>query len=521
MAGTASGKVTDPQAVVGNGGIPVKGRGWIVAALMLVMVLASLEATITATAMPTIIGDLHGLEHYSWVASIYLLASTVVMPLYGRLSDVWGRKRVIVFAIALFATGSLLAACSQNMGQLIVFRGIQGLGAGGIMPVVLTILGDIFTLEERGKIQGVFSAVWGTAALAGPMLGFLLIRTLGWPSIFWVNLPAGLLGVLILLTKYHETEKGHSTELDLPGVVTLGLGASALLAGVSFLGGMTVQPWVPVSLLALAAGLIGVFVGIERKSKNPIMPPRLMLQRAIGPAMVISGLIGVGVFSLETFVPLFVQGGRGGSAAATAATVTPVMLAWASSSYFAAPLLVKWGFRKLAIVGAGLILSGFLGLLACVYFQAPLLLIMLTLFMTGAGFGPASMSCLLSAQAAVAWQQRGMVTSSITFYRNFGGALGVGLLGALFNMQAARRLAELAQGKFAVSDLLSHHKLAELQKTHPDILKSAQGEIVGGLWWVFVMMVALAALQVMVALFISKAHAKKPADAGDALVAVE
>ena len=152
-------------------------RRWITAALLLVMVLASMEATVTSTAMPTIIGDLHGLEHYSWVASIYLLASTITMPLYGRLSDVLGRKRVLLFSIGLFAVGSLLASVSHSMVQLIVFRGIQGLGAGGIMPVVLTILGDIFTLEERANIQGIFSAVWGTASLAGPLLGAFLVGT--------------------------------------------------------------------------------------------------------------------------------------------------------------------------------------------------------------------------------------------------------------------------------------------------------------------------------------------------------
>src|SRR5262249_35101174 len=155
------------------------------------MVLVSMEMTVTSTAMPTIIGDLHGLEHYSWVASIYLLACTVSMPLYGRLADALGRKRVILAAIGLFCVSSLLAAFARTMGQLILYRGLQGLGAGGIMPVVLTIMGDIFTLAERAKIQGFFSGVWGTASLAGPALGAFLVNTLGWRSVFYVNLPFG------------------------------------------------------------------------------------------------------------------------------------------------------------------------------------------------------------------------------------------------------------------------------------------------------------------------------------------
>src|SRR5687768_15372981 len=165
---------------------------------MLVMVLASMEMTVTSTAMPTIIGELHGLEHYSWVASIYLLASTVAMPLYGRLADVLGRKRVILGATVIFTAGSVMAAFSNSMVELIIYRGIQGLGAGGIMPVVLTILGDLFTLKERARMQGLFSGVWGISSLAGPAIGAALVHTVGWRWVFLVNLPFGVLGLAVL-----------------------------------------------------------------------------------------------------------------------------------------------------------------------------------------------------------------------------------------------------------------------------------------------------------------------------------
>src|SRR5687767_3120910 len=184
--------------------VRVRGRKFVTAALLLVMVLVSMEMTITSTAMPTIIGELHGLQHYSWVASIYLLACTVTMPLYGRMADAFGRKRVVIAAIAIFCVASLMASFAQSMTQLIIFRGLQGLGAGGVMPVVLTILGDMFTLEERARIQGVFSGVWGTSSLAGPALGALLVNTLGWRAVFWVNLPFGLLGLAMIALRYHE-----------------------------------------------------------------------------------------------------------------------------------------------------------------------------------------------------------------------------------------------------------------------------------------------------------------------------
>src|SRR5271154_1056003 len=208
---------------------PRMDRRWVTAAVMLVMVLASMEQTVTSTAMPTIIGSLHGLEHYSWVASIYLLACTVSMPLYGRLADALGRKRVILFCISLFAISSMLAATARTMPELIACRGLQGLGAGGIMPVVLTILGDIFTLEERARIQGLFSGVWGISSLAGPALGWFLIATLGWRSIFFVNLPFGALAMLVLMRFYHDQEKPRAVNLDLAGIASLAVGCMGLL----------------------------------------------------------------------------------------------------------------------------------------------------------------------------------------------------------------------------------------------------------------------------------------------------
>ncbi|MGN6367585.1 MAG: MFS transporter [Phycisphaerae bacterium] len=501
-----------PASSGGVGGIDTGPRRWTTAALLLVMVLASMEATVTATAMPTIIGDLHGLEHYSWVISIYLLASTIAMPLYGRLSDVLGRKKVLLFAIALFCAASTMAAFSRTMGELILLRGMQGLGAAGIMPIVLTIIGDIFTLEERAKMQGAFSAVWGTASFLGPALGAFLVGTtrfapyvpawfapmLGWHVIFWVNLPAGFAGMLVLMWKYQDRQKPHSTDLDLPGVGLLALGSTALLAGVSLLAGLTIPHWAAAGLAVAGVGVMAGFVRWERVSGNPIMPPGMMLNRAIGPSMLASALLGVVVYSIENYVPFFVQGGRGGSAASAAATVTPTMLAWATSGIVAAPLMVKWGFRRMATIGAVLSAAGLSGLLATALTGGPLWCITGTLFITGCGFGCGSMAMLLAAQDAVQWQQRGIVTSGVTFCRMFGGALAVGLFGALFNMISATRLEQMAKGKFVTSELLNPQKLGELQKTQPELLADAQSVICHGIWWVFGAMVAAGFLQIFV-----------------------
>ena len=325
---------------------PVTDRRFVVGAMLLIMVLASMEMTVTSTAMPTIIGELHGLEHYTWVASLYLLASTVTMPLYGRLADVLGRKRVIVGATAVFTAGSVMAAFSHSMVQLIAYRGLQGLGAGGIMPVVLTVLGDLFTLKERARMQGLFSAVWGISSLAGPALGAFLVSNFGWRWVFLVNLPFGLLGLVVLVWKYHDRQKAHSTVLDLPGIALLAVASVALLSLVSGLGPGGFDRAFVIGLSATTVVAVVGFVFQERRTSNPVLPPSLLMRREVGPNFLAMLFFGCVFLALDTFVPLFVQGGRGGGAGAAATVVTPVMLTWATCHIFIAPLMIRWGFRK-------------------------------------------------------------------------------------------------------------------------------------------------------------------------------
>ena len=494
---------TMSTVAIAESSVPVAtmDRRYVTAALMLVMVLASMEQTVTSTAMPTIIGELHGFEHYAWVASIYLLACTVSMPLYGRLADALGRKRVIVGAIVLFCGASVLAASAQNMPQLILYRGLQGLGAGGIMPVVLTILGDIFTLKERAGVQGFFSAIWGTASLAGPLLGGFLVKTLGWRSIFFINLPFGAIGLSVLIWKYHDHEKPHSTDLDLPGVAGLAVACMGMLTAVSLVG-TEFWSWTWGSaLIALSLIAVGLFVRHEKRAANPIMPPALMLNRNIGPVMIASVLLGIGIFALDTYVPLYVQGGRGGGVMAAAGVVTPVMFMWALSSFVAAPLVVRWGFRKTALLGAVLIVIGFSGLLICAITDASPWVLTAILAVTGFGFGPASMSYLLAAQESVTWQQRGIITSSVQFFRTIGGAVGIGLLGALFNLLIRPNLPRLAQLGVTPRALLDPMLRDGLP---PETLKTIGSMISGGLLWVFAAMLGFAVIGVAVSCLMSK-----------------
>jgi MFS family permease len=475
-------------------------RRYVTAALMLVMVLASMEQTITSTAMPTIIGELHGLEHYAWVASVYLLACTVTMPLYGRLADALGRKRVILMAIALFLVGSGLAGGARSMGQLIAYRGLQGLGAGGIMPVVLTILGDIFTLKERARIQGFFSSVWGTAALAGPWCGAQLVLHFGWRSIFLVNFPLALIALTMLIWKYHDHEKPHSTDLDLPGVGSLAVGCAALLILASRLGPDGWPWWVQGILAVICILALALFVWHERRAANPIMPPALLLNRMIGPSLAGSLLLGIGFLSLDTFVPLYVQGGLGGDVSAAGRAVTPVMLTWALSGVVSAPMVVRFGFRRVGVFGSIVIVIGFVGLLVCAALDANAWVLTGVLALTGMGFGPASMSYFLAAQGAVAWQQRGIVTSGVQFVRTAGGAVGIGVLGGLLNTLIRPGIQRLNQQGITPATLLDPH----LRQNIPaEVLRPAQHMIGAGLTWVFVAMVICAVGGVVATLFMS------------------
>jgi MFS family permease len=483
---------------------------------MLVMVLASMEMTITSTAMPTIIGQLHGLEHYSWVASIYLLASTVSMPLYGRMADALGRKKVVLAAIALFCISSVLAASAQTMGHLILFRGLQGLGAGGIMPVVLTILGDIFTLEERAKIQGFFSAVWGTSAMAGPALGAFLVKGLGWRSVFYVNLPFGLAAMAVLAWKYHDKEKPHSTELDLPGAATLAVVCTAVLALVSRLGPGGWEPEISALLAAVAVAGGIYFVKHEKRVRSPIIPAELVMRRDVWPALLASLLLGVGFLCLDTYVPLYVQGGKGGGVFAAAGVVTPVMLTWALSGVFAAPLVVRWGFRTTALLGTTLVFIGFVGLIAGALLDLPHGMLTAILAVTGFGLGPASMSFLLGAQEAVGWQQRGVVTSMVQFSRTIGGAVGIGVAGALFNLLIRPEMETLRTMGVTPAMLLDPEARKELSGA---TLIEVQRMIAGALIWVFVLMAAVAVAQWLVVLRIPARKADHEVGKAEALEA--
>ncbi|MGO9596964.1 MAG: MDR family MFS transporter [Isosphaeraceae bacterium] len=425
---SGNGKVTAGHQTVAPGRL-IAGRRKVTAALLVAMTVTAMEQLVVSPAMPTIIAQLKGFEIYPWVISAYLLAATVSTPIYGKLADLFGRKRVLLFGLALFSAGSMLSGTAQSMGQLIAMRTIQGLGAGAVSPIVLTLLGDLFTLEERARIQGLFSTVWGLSSIAGPLIGGWLTVNLNWRWVFFVSVPFAVLAFLMLSFYFHEKiEHRKVAPIDWAGAGLLSAGLSALLLVV--LDGSSLGMRVSLAVLGLSAFLLVAFVIRERRAADPILPLDLMVRPTIVTSVMGSFLIGGILFGIDTYVPLFIQGVRGGNASQAGQALTPLFLSWAVSVALAAKAVVRWGFRRGAMFGAGLVSLGALTLIVGATFPAwarPIFT--LALIVVGMGMGPSSLGFILAVQHAVSWGQRGVATGAVIFFRTIGGAIGVGVLG--------------------------------------------------------------------------------------------
>ncbi|MDR3618792.1 MAG: MFS transporter [Paludisphaera borealis] len=415
-------------------------RRMVTAALLVAMTVTALEQLVVSPAMPTIISQLKGFEIYPWVVSAYLLAATVSTPIYGKLADLFGRKRVLLFGLALFSAGSMLSGAAQSMGQLIAMRSIQGLGAGAVGPIVLTLLGDLFTLKERARIQGLFAAVWGLSSVAGPMIGGWLTVELGWRWVFFVSVPFAVIAFVMLVLAVHErVEPRRVAPIDWAGAGLLTAGLSGLLLIV--LDGSALGLANCLILGAATLALMTGFVAWERRAADPILPIDLMTRRVIATSVAGSFLIGGILFGIETYVPLYVQGVLGGTAKEAGRALMPLFLAWAVSVTVAARAVVRWGFRGAGMVGSCFIAAGMLTLaVGAAYPSSARLTFAGALVVIGIGMGPTSLSFILAVQHAVSWGQRGVATGAVQFFRTIGGALGVGALGGALAWELSRLL---------------------------------------------------------------------------------
>jgi MFS family permease len=483
----------------------------ITTALLLAMMVTALEQTVVSTAMPSIIAQLRGIDIYPWVFSAYLLAATVSTPIYGKLADILGRKRVLLFGLGLFAVGSMLSGLSTSMPMLIAMRVLQGLGAGAVGPIVLTLLGDLFTLQERARMQGLFSAVWGASSLIGPAVGGILTDQLSWRWVFFVTVPFGVFASWLLVRHYHEDLVHHkeTPPIDWWGVALLTLGTTVLLMAV--LDGRDHSKERVAAMLLVAVGLLGAFLWQERRAADPILPLDLVFSPHIAAAIVGSFLIGALLFGIDTYLPLFVQGVRGGTATAAGRVITPLFLAWAVSVAIAAKVVVHLGFRWTAVVGSLFITAGSLALaIGVAWPSSSRWLFPIGMVIVGLGMGPTSLSYILSVQYEVQWNRRGVATSAVTFVRTMGGALGVGILGAVLGFSLARALAAGPGAGIDVAAALrpETHRLLSGVQLHA--VREALGHSLRG---VFFDMFGIAIFAILVSFGVGGggAHGAKPA----------
>jgi EmrB/QacA subfamily drug resistance transporter len=394
--------------------------------------LAAIEATIVATAMPTVVQQLGGLAHYSWVFSAYLLTATVTIPIWGKLSDLYGRRRFYMAGVGLFLLGSALSGISQTMSQLVICRALQGLGAGGLLPLGMTIVGDMYNLKERARMQALFGVVWGLASIAGPLTGGWVTEMFGWRWVFYLNLPFGIAAAALVGMALIESRPHEQPRIDYRGAVVLSTAITALLVALSQTGVQDRSLSLPaVASLYLASVALAIwFVSLERSAVEPIMPLDLIRSRLVGTVAVCGFLVGVAMFGAISFVPLFVQTALGSDPTGSGLALTPLLLGWVTMSLVSGRLIPRVGYRPLLLTGLTLVTAGFIGLIQ-VHRGVPLWPLYIDLGIMGMGMGMTMLTLLLAMQNAVPKQRLGIATSLGIFTRSIGGAVGVAMMGAI------------------------------------------------------------------------------------------
>ncbi len=408
----------------------------IMISIMLGMLLASVDQTIVGTAMPRIIADLNGLEHYAWVATAYLLASTVSVPIYGKLSDIYGRKLFFILGMAIFLLGSALSGASQTMVQLIVFRAIQGLGAGALMPLALSIIGDILSPAERGKWQGMITAVFGLSSIIGPTAGGWITDNWGWRWTFYVNMPIGAVALLVAALVLPAAGARRQHSIDYLGAATLVAGAVALLLAFSWAG--TQYAWGSaqiIGLLVAATVLLTAFFVIETRVVEPIITPSLFKNSIFSISVGATFLLAAGMFGAIMYLPLFVQGVLGNSATNSGAVLTPMMLGFIFSSILGGQIMSRTGHYKiLALFGFAVATVGMF-LLSRMDVTASDGLVIRNMIVLGLGIGALMSLFTIVVQNAFPIRQLGEVTASLTFFRSIGSTIGIAVLGSVMTNQ--------------------------------------------------------------------------------------
>jgi len=408
-------------------------RGPLLIAMMLATGLVAIDSTVIATAVTSIVDDLGGFSQFPWLFSVYLLASAVTVPVYAKLADTIGRKPIMLWGIGVFLLGSILAGFAWDMPSLIAFRAVQGIGAGAVLPMAITMVGDIYTLEERARVQGYMASVWAIAAVVGPTLGGVFAQFDLWRGIFFVNIPLCLLAGWMIWSRFHEKVERQQHRIDYAGAVLLTASMTLLILGV--LQGGTGWAWnsLPsISVLTAGGVLLVAFVLVERRAAEPILPFWVLSRRLLFTTNLLGFALGAALIGLTEFVPTFLTVTTGTPPILAGLALGALTIGWPVAATFAGRMYLRIGFRPTTILG-GVILVVAVSALAASTLAPSVWLVALICFVSGAGFGFSAISSLVAAQASVGWSERGVVTGTQMFFRSIGQALGAAVLGAIAN----------------------------------------------------------------------------------------
>ncbi|KUO96802.1 MDR family MFS transporter [Ferroacidibacillus organovorans] len=474
-------------------------------AVMVATFLTAMDNTVVSTAMPTIVSDLGGIQLMSWVFAVYVLTTAATTPLFGKLSDLYGRKLVFTIGTTLFLVGSALSGASQTMVELILFRAFQGIGAGAVFPITLTIIGDLYQGEARARIQGLFSAVWGISGVVGPLIGGFFVDVLSWRWIFYINIPIGVASMILLWTFLHEKFEKKNHRIDILGALLFLVGISSLLFAI-LSGGQTIAWNSPVllGLLAVSAVSLALFLFVESRAIEPMLPLSLFQLPGIAVANLASLFGSAVLIAMSVYIPLFVQGIMGQSATSAGLTLTPMSIGWPLGAAVGGRIMFRIGPRSTSVLGAFLLVLGcaWLTLLPIGTSQWPFLLIMV---IVGFGFGFAFTAFTILVQSAVDWTMRGTSTGTNQFMRNIGQTLGIAFFGLLLNDTVAQKLMNKAlirvtHGSAGMLGRLLDPAVAS--HFPPSFVQMMRAVLYDGLHAVFITVIAVSIIMFLLTLFL-------------------
>ncbi|MEN6389103.1 MAG: MDR family MFS transporter [Syntrophomonas sp.] len=477
-------------------------RRMVSAAIMVSILLVAIDTTIVTTAMPHIVKQLSGLKLISWVFAIYLLTTAITTPIYGKLADMFGRKPIFLFGIVLFVIGSMLSGAAQSMTQLIWFRAFQGLGAGAVIPLSITIFGDIYTGEERGQMQGLVSSVWAFAGLLGPLAGGLFVDYLSWRWIFYINVPVGIAATILIISFLHEHQPEHSKkDIDYLGAALFTIAMGSLLYALT--SGGESYAWNSVTIIALfAVALVfsGLFLLVESKAKNPMLPLSIFKIRVIAVSNIVGFAASSVLIGVNVYLPIWIQVLQGHSATSSGLVLMPMSLAWPLASTLAGRYMYQIGSKFAVVLGTILVAAGTAWLLL-VDTTTPYWFLVGIIILIGFGMGASSTPLIVLIQSAVGWSLRGVATASNSLTRTLGQTVGIAVLGTAFNNSLNSYVQSHIAGGWQGGDISSVLMSADTNIAQ-GVLEQLRSGMAHSLHLVFVLVFALAVVTLLISIML-------------------